>query len=131
MDVSHLGKLELQAGPDDLRAIVARCAEGAELELGHATRVSGSWWCPLTQHRLLVIREPAQLPALRDSLRDAVAGASAPASLVDVSTVFAAITILGPESREVFARFSALDLRPTRHRCTLCGLARSRVSPGS
>lgn len=111
-DVSHLGKLELQAGEDDLRAIVARCADGAELELGHATRVNGSWWCPLTLNRLLVLSEPAALPALRDALRDAAADAAAPASLLDVSTVFGAITIVGPDAREVFARFSALDLRP-------------------
>ncbi len=34
------------------------------------------------------------------------------ASAVDVTTVFAALTLVGPLSREVFARFCAIDLRP-------------------
>jgi sarcosine oxidase gamma subunit len=32
--------------------------------------------------------------------------------VVDVSSVYAAMTLIGPLSREVFARFSAIDLRP-------------------
>jgi sarcosine oxidase gamma subunit len=34
------------------------------------------------------------------------------ASVVDVGTVFAAMTLVGPLAREVFARFCAADLRP-------------------
>ena len=78
-DVSHLGKLELQAGPEDLAAIVARCAEGAELELGSATRVAGAWWCPVTREKVLVVCEPAALSGLRASLEEAAA-APPPAS---------------------------------------------------
>jgi sarcosine oxidase gamma subunit len=111
-DVSHLGKIELQAQQDDLRAIVAACAGGAELSLGEATRADSSWWCPLTHQRAIVICEPSRLPALREVLADAAAQAPNPTSVIDVSTVFAAMTVLGPLSREVFARFSALDLRP-------------------
>jgi sarcosine oxidase gamma subunit len=33
-------------------------------------------------------------------------------SVVDVTTVFAALTLVGPLARETFARFCALDLRP-------------------
>jgi sarcosine oxidase gamma subunit len=32
--------------------------------------------------------------------------------MVDVTSNFAALTIVGPLAREVFARFSAIDLRP-------------------
>jgi heterotetrameric sarcosine oxidase gamma subunit len=94
-DVSHLGKLELQG---------AGICERAGLELGRATR-RGGWWCPLTPDRALVICEPSELAAAREQVPE-------PASVVDVSTVFAALTLLGPLSREVFARFCALDLRP-------------------
>jgi glycine cleavage system aminomethyltransferase T len=112
VDVSHLGKIELQAHEDDLGKIVSACADGAELALGHATRHEGAWWCPLSRTRALVICEPDRLPALREALSTAAAEVAGATSVIDVSTVFAAMTVLGPLSREVFARFSALDLRP-------------------
>jgi glycine cleavage system aminomethyltransferase T len=90
VDVSHLGKLELQG-----QAITKR----AGLELGRATRRDGAWWCPLTPDRALVIGErPERIPD--------------ETSVVDVGTVFAAMTLIGPLAREVFARFCAADLRP-------------------
>ncbi|MGZ4181516.1 MAG: hypothetical protein ACXVUL_12655 [Solirubrobacteraceae bacterium] len=90
VDVSHLGKLELQ-GPG--------IAERAGLELGSAARRDGAWWCPLTPDRTLVIGgRPERVPEQT--------------SVVDVGTVFAAMTLIGPLSREVFARFCAADLRP-------------------
>jgi len=95
-DVSHLGKLELQG--DGI-------SERAGLELGTATRRDGAWWCPLTPDRALVICERSQLAATRERV-------PAPATVVDVGTVFAAMTLVGPQSREVFARFCAADLRP-------------------
>jgi glycine cleavage system aminomethyltransferase T len=111
-DVSHLGKLELQAGEQDLAKIVAAVADGARLELGSAVRAAGAWWCPLTKRRALVICEPGALADLREKLSDASAGASAPVSVIDVTTLFAAMTLVGPLAREVFARFCAADLRP-------------------
>jgi heterotetrameric sarcosine oxidase gamma subunit len=110
-DVSHLGKVELQGDADDLKQIVAACAAGAELTLGHAARVEDSWWCPITRSRVLVICEPGRLAAVRNGLSKAAERASGATSVVDVSTAFAAMTLLGPLAREVFARFSALDLR--------------------
>jgi glycine cleavage system aminomethyltransferase T len=90
VDVSHLGKLELQG---------QGMIKSAGLELGRATRSDGAWWCPLTPDRALVIGErPERLPEQT--------------SVVDVGTVFAAMTLVGPLSREVFARFCAADLRP-------------------
>lgn len=107
-DVSHLGKLEVQ-GPDaSLEAIASAC--GAEVEMGWAHRSGDAWWCRMTPTRLLVIGAGA---ALRERLAAAVAAADG-ATLLDVSTSFAAITIIGPLAREVFARFCALDLRPAR-----------------
>jgi heterotetrameric sarcosine oxidase gamma subunit len=67
----------------------------------------------LTPKRALVLCEPAALAGLRDRLGAAAAGASQPASVVDVSTVFAALTLVGPLAREVLARFCAIDLRPS------------------
>jgi glycine cleavage system aminomethyltransferase T len=87
-DSTHLGKLELH--------------ERHDLEPGVAERRDGAWWCPVTPRRALVICQPAELPALRERL-----GSRA----LDVTSSYAALTIAGPLSRELFARFCALDLR--------------------
>ncbi len=93
-DVSHLPKLELQGSAEAIDA-----AAGTTLEFGTAVRRGGAWWCRMTQTRALVI---GARPAL-----DGI-------DVVDVTSNFAAITLVGPLAREVFARFCALDLRPAR-----------------
>jgi heterotetrameric sarcosine oxidase gamma subunit len=105
-DLSHLGKVELQAPADALEAIA-----GVDLELGAATWATGMWWCPYTPARALALCEPAALPALRDRLQEAAGDHERLTSVVDVTTAFAAIAIGGPLAREVFARFTAIDLR--------------------
>lgn len=110
-DTSHLGKLELQMAPQALRSIVAGATDGAPFELGRAQRAAGSWWCALAPSRLLVICEPSALAHTSALLEGAT---EAQASLVDVTTAFAALTIAGPVARELFARFCALDLRPDK-----------------
>jgi heterotetrameric sarcosine oxidase gamma subunit len=109
-DVSHLGKLELQAGAEALAEIVARCAAGAVLEPGTAARTGDAWWCPLTRTRALVICPAAETAGLRARLEQAAAGASG--HVADVTTGFAALAVSGPAARELLARVSALDLRP-------------------
>jgi heterotetrameric sarcosine oxidase gamma subunit len=94
-DVSHLTKLELQGKSDALDA-----AAGAQLPFGAAVRRDGVWWCRLTQNRALVV---GSRPARRD-----LAGVD----VVDVTSNFAALTLVGPLARETFARFCAIDLRP-------------------
>ncbi|HEU0023453.1 MAG TPA: hypothetical protein VFQ12_02400 [Thermoleophilaceae bacterium] len=105
-DRSHLGKIELQAEPSELARIAG------PLELGRATRSGDGWWCPYTAGRALALCEPGEVGALRTRLEDAAAAAGAPASVIDVSTAWAALTISGPLAGELFARFSAVDLRP-------------------
>ena len=105
-DLSHLGKVELQAGADELSGIA-----GEPLELGRATRFEDGWWCPYTADRTLVVCEPTDLPTLRERLVEHAAGQDELTSVVDVTTAFAALAIGGPLAREVFARFTAIDLR--------------------
>jgi glycine cleavage system aminomethyltransferase T len=81
-DSSHVGKLEVWGEHG--------------LELGTAERRGGAWWCPMTPDRVLVLGGP------RPTTQAAI----------DVTTTFAALTIVGPLARELFARFSAIDLRP-------------------
>ncbi len=111
-DVSHLGKLELQAADDELATILTAAGCSAEISFSTATRAHDAWWCRLTPVRALVICEIAALPALRERLLEAAAAASRPANVLDVTTLYGALTLIGPQSREVFARFCALDLRP-------------------
>lgn len=84
-DVSHLPKLEIQG---------SRAASG-HLKLGEAVRVGGAWWCRLTPTRALVIGSGPDVPGA-----------------LDVTSTFAALTVVGPLARELLARFCALDLRP-------------------
>lgn len=111
-DFSHLGKLELQAAPQDLLAIVAQATGGLRPELGEAERAARAWWCPVTSSRLLVVCEPCDLTALHELVEAGLESAAGPASLLEVTTVFAALTVAGQLAREVLARFCALDLRP-------------------
>ena len=111
-DVSHIGKIELQANRDDLAALVAGGTGGKELELGTALRSDGAWWCRYSPTRAVVLCEPGSTAALRDHLTASVADANGLASVIDITAAQGAMTILGPLAREVFARFTAIDLRP-------------------
>jgi len=100
-DMSHITKLELQGAGDAIDA-----AAGFPLPFGTAVRQDGAWWCRLTSTRALVVGAHPS-PSIRERL-----SAADGVNLVDVTSNFAALTIVGPLSREVFARFSAIDLRP-------------------
>jgi glycine cleavage system aminomethyltransferase T len=95
-DVSHLAKLELQ-GPSG--AIDA--AAGTELPFGTAVRRDDAWWCRMTATRALVVGRRPEPTGLAEGVH-----------VLDVTSNFAALTLVGPLAREVFARFCALDLRP-------------------
>ena len=111
-DVSQLGKIELQATPDELTSLINSAGGDAAGGFGLAARAAGAWWCPLTPERALAICSPSRTAALRKRLEDAAAEASGAASVVEVTTLYAALTLSGPLAREIFARFCALDLRP-------------------
>jgi glycine cleavage system aminomethyltransferase T len=88
-DMSHLGKVEVQG------------AAAADLGLGRVTWVGGTCWCPYSPTRAIALCQPGELAGLREGL----------AGAVDVTTTFAALAIEGLLARELFARFTALDLR--------------------
>jgi heterotetrameric sarcosine oxidase gamma subunit len=111
-DLSALGKIEIQASAAGLAAIVAAGTQGERLEPGRATRAAGAWWCPYTPERALVLCEPAATSALRERLEEGAGAVQGLAGVVDVTTAHAALTIAGPLARELFARFTAIDLRP-------------------
>jgi heterotetrameric sarcosine oxidase gamma subunit len=111
-DLSALGKIEVQASAAELAAIVAVASGGERLEPGRATRAYGAWWCPYTPERALVLCEPGATAGLRERLEDAAGAVRGLASVVDVTTGHGALAIAGPLVRELFARFTAIDLRP-------------------
>jgi glycine cleavage system aminomethyltransferase T len=63
-----------------------------ELAFGTASRIERAWWCPVTRERTLVI-------------------GGAGVEGLEVTTTLAALVIVGPQARELLARFCALDLR--------------------
>jgi heterotetrameric sarcosine oxidase gamma subunit len=112
VDVSHLGKLEVQASAADLTTVAAAAGAGATLELTRATRAAGAWWCPLTTTRMLVLCDAGESAAVRARLTEAAGECAGRVSITDETTVRAALTLVGPLARDVFARYCALDLRP-------------------
>jgi glycine cleavage system aminomethyltransferase T len=111
-DLSHLGKLELQAEPGLVSEMVATLAGGAPLELGRATLHDQVWWCPLTDSRTLTVTPPELTAEVRDDLERAAAGSFA--SVRELTTALGTNQLAGPLAREAFARATALDLRPGR-----------------
>jgi heterotetrameric sarcosine oxidase gamma subunit len=111
-DLSALGKIEVQASAAELAAIVAVGTGGDRLELGRATRAAGAWWCPYTPERALVLCEPTGTAALRERIEEAADAVQGLAGVVDVTAAHAALAIAGPLARELFARFTAIDVRP-------------------
>ncbi len=115
VDRSSMTKLELQAEPEWLAAIVAAASGGVTLELGTAVRSGdGTWWCPVNPARVLVLGEPANAQALRDAITAAITETApdAAVTLVDATCALAALALLGPGPRELLARFCAIDVRP-------------------
>lgn len=111
-DVSHLGKLELQGSAEDLARIVAQVSGTSPAPLGSAVRTAGSWWCPATPERVMVVTGPADAARLTEGLEKAATDAAGLVTVTDLSCVLAGLTIVGPDARELIARFCALDLRP-------------------
>jgi heterotetrameric sarcosine oxidase gamma subunit len=109
-DRSALCKLELQAEPATLAAIVASASGGLELELGTAARAHEAWWCLVTPARALVLGEPSAAAALRTTVTRAAAAAGG-ASVADLTCGLAALSLLGPGCRELLGRFCAIDVR--------------------
>ncbi len=97
-DRSQLAKFELSGS--------AEAIAGLGLTLGTAEQRDGAWWCPITPERVLVFGEPAATAGIRAAV-DAVGG-----RVVDLTTGLCALTLVGPECRELLARFCAIDVRP-------------------
>jgi len=88
-DRSHLAKLELHGQAP------------VQLTLGTALDDEGTWWCPVTPDRTLVLGGPAA--------REAVAAAGG--KVVDLTSNYAALALIGPLANELLARFCAIDVR--------------------
>jgi heterotetrameric sarcosine oxidase gamma subunit len=96
-DRSSLVKLELTAAADAIA--------GLGLRAGVAERRDGAWWCPVTPERVLLLGEPESAADL-SRRAEAVGG-----RVLDVSCGWAALALVGPQCRELLARFCAIDVR--------------------
>jgi heterotetrameric sarcosine oxidase gamma subunit len=113
-DRSHMTKLEVHAEPKALAAVLRDASGGAAvLEPGMAARTPGGWWCPITPSRALVLAdsESGGENPIRNSVTDVVVRAPGTVSVVDMTSGLAALTLAGPGSGELLARFCAIDVR--------------------
>jgi glycine cleavage system aminomethyltransferase T len=97
-DRSNLAKFELNAPATAIATL--------GLKLGIAEARDGAWWCPITPERVLAFGEPSGVEALRSSV-NALGG-----HVTDLTSGLCAMTLVGPLSRELLARFCAIDVRP-------------------
>lgn len=115
-DRSSLTKLELQAEPALLAAIVANVADGLSLSTGTASLLDGVWWCAVTPARVLALAESSGAAGLRAAIDGAVAHAGgsgeATITVLDLTSALAGLTLAGPGANELLARFCAIDVRP-------------------
>jgi heterotetrameric sarcosine oxidase gamma subunit len=113
-DRSHLTKLEVQAEPGVLAAVI-HAASGGAVGLGPrlAVRAAGAWWCPVTPSRVLVLADAGADAGgrVREAVTAAAAEATSLVSVIDVTSGLAALTLAGPGSGELLARFCAIDVR--------------------
>jgi glycine cleavage system aminomethyltransferase T len=109
-DLSHLGKLELQAEPGVTSSIVAEVTGAGALAAGRAKLHEGVWWCPMAMGRVLALTPPERTAEVRDRL-EAAASAAPFASVIEMTAAYGSNALAGPLSRETFARTMALDLR--------------------
>jgi heterotetrameric sarcosine oxidase gamma subunit len=113
-DRSPLTKLELQAEPATLARLITGVAGELEFRPGCAAQAGdGSWWCPVTPSRMLVLAEPAAGPELRRAVGQATTDAPGTVTIAELTSGLAALTLAGPEARELLARFCAIDVRPS------------------
>jgi len=114
-DRSNLLKLELQAEPGVLAAVIEAASGGHRLEPGKAVRSRGAWWCPVTPARALVLGDPEAAAEIRAAVAEAATATAAAATITvaDLTCGLAALTLAGPDARELLARFCAIDVRPT------------------
>ncbi len=109
-DRSQLGKLELQSAPGTIAEMIAGATGGARLRPGLGLRAQAAWWCPLTPERVIILTEPGSTPGMRERVEDIAAGANT-TTVLEVTSAFCAIAVIGPRARDLFARLTALDLR--------------------
>ena len=112
-DLSCLGKFALQADQATIASIVSALAGGATLELGMAVGHESVWWCPVTAERVVAISAPERTADVRTALSEQ-AGQAQFASVTELTSALGSNSIIGPMAREVFARATALDMRPSQ-----------------
>lgn len=110
-DLSCLGKIEIQADPASVASVVSALAGGATLELGTAVRHEGTWFCPVTAGRVLMVTQPERTASVLDAVEGEAAKAGF-ASVTELTSALGSNAIAGPLAREAFARATALDMRP-------------------
>jgi heterotetrameric sarcosine oxidase gamma subunit len=113
-DRSQLCKLELQAEPEALAALVSEASGGVVLQPRLATPSdAGVWWCPVAPARVLALCEPPSAAELRAAVAGEAERAPSTVTVAEVTSGLAAITLVGPGAAELLARFCAIDVRPT------------------
>jgi glycine cleavage system aminomethyltransferase T len=95
-DRSDLRTLELRGTPEAVAQVSARVT-GLRPTTGSAHLSAGAWWCAVTDHRLLIVAEPAAATDLAVVV-DTATRSDAGASLINLEDDYAALGLVGPRA---------------------------------
>ena len=127
-DISPLAKLDIQ-GNDVFASLGQQLSLGLSLEtvpVGRAVRVppqalqldaqAGGLLCPLARNHARLISPPGTASAVHARVESVIHQTADPACvhLTDVTSNFTAVQIVGPRSRDLLRKLTALDLRPAQ-----------------
>jgi hypothetical protein len=93
---SDLQVLELRGTAESVAAACERVT-GLRPRPGHAHASAGAWWCAVTEHRVLLVADPAAAADLAVVIATAVRSTPG-ASLIDLAGDYAAIELIGPRA---------------------------------
>ncbi|HEV8717137.1 MAG TPA: sarcosine oxidase subunit gamma family protein [Candidatus Binatia bacterium] len=118
-DISPVGKLDLK-GRESVRVLEPLFSANVVPRVGQAqwtatktgdgvTEIKGLC-CRLSSDHLLMVTEPGTVTAAEQALQRQVEGADGCAHLTNLTSALAAVQLVGPRSRDLLCKLTALDL---------------------
>lgn len=122
-DISPVGKLDLK-GKQIAPVLEGLFSPGALPQIGHVQRmalkdtngISGSegTCCRLGSDHVLLLTEPSISPLVEQTFTQQMQATDGCIHLTNLTSALAAVQLVGPHSREVLRKLTALDLSPQR-----------------
>jgi len=127
-DISPVGKLDLK-GKDSIPLLERIFSSGAVPQVGHMQRVSfkntdgvvaRGGCCRLGSDHVLLLTELDTVAEMEQTLTQQMQAADGCIHLTNLTSALAAVQLVGPRSRELLGKLTALDLSPLQFADLTC-----------